>query len=109
MKKRLLQITFFLTVLCWFLGMIIGISQTPAPDLDSITEDSYRRMLVRQADEQKSDSLLVNPSQLEIKRSSLMYGQKWYYAAAGLIIVVVLGALWYFQLFSRTNKNDHKQ
>ncbi|TMM57175.1 TPM domain-containing protein [Maribacter algarum] len=49
------QALFFKTIL--FFGLLwicssSAIAQTPAPDLDSITEDSYRRMLGRQEGEQ---------------------------------------------------------
>ncbi len=46
MKQALFLKSYFFFVLLWI--CTFSIAQTPAPDLDSITEDSYRRMLERQ-------------------------------------------------------------
>lgn len=50
MKKNPFQKLFFLTPLCFF-AFVVALAQAPAADLDSITEDSYHRMLARQAKE----------------------------------------------------------
>lgn len=50
-KIKSLNVAYF-TVGIWFLAIVIGVAQTPGPDLDSITEDSYQRMLARQKAEQ---------------------------------------------------------
>lgn len=49
MKNPLSRKSFFLILLLWFCFTAVSIAQTPAADIDSITEDSYRRMLERQA------------------------------------------------------------
>ncbi len=108
MRTSLLKKPFFY-VLLWFCAGVSSIAQTPAADLDSITEDSYHRMLRRQEAEQHLDSLRLNHSQLELAKSSLKNEQKYYYAASSLIIIGLFVVLWYFRQLSIFNKKFKKQ
>ena len=52
----------FLSTTLFYYALSVAFSQSPSADIDSITEDSYQRMLDRQAAEQRLDSLQTNPS-----------------------------------------------
>lgn len=54
MNQSLFSKSFILFGLLWTCSISMVIAQTPAPDLDSITEDSFRRMLKRQEVEQNA-------------------------------------------------------
>ena len=63
MKTNLLRKLFFSTTL-WFFAFVVVLAQTPEADIDSITEDSYKRMLERQAIEKSeiANPIFVAPS-----------------------------------------------
>lgn len=90
---------FLSAALLWFCTTAVGMTQTPATDLDSITEDSYQRMLQREALEKKSDSVLASPIQARQNVEKSREHQRWYYAVAVLTIAGVM--LWYYRRASK--------
>ncbi|MFK7814006.1 MAG: hypothetical protein AB8B59_16030 [Maribacter sp.] len=101
MKKSILR-KLFAVFVCLFV-MTNVISQAPSTDIDSITEDSYRRMRHRQELEQKSDSIALNAAKSELKKSNLKNVPKSCFFGVAFSIAVFL-AWWYFR-----KKNKNKQ
>lgn len=106
MTKNPLRKLFISTALLWFCTTVVAIAQTPAPDLDSITEDSYQRMLKREALEKKSDSVRASPTQERPKVQKSREQQVWYYAAA--VLTLTGGVLWYCRRASKTKDTLEK-
>lgn len=80
-----MQKLFFL-ILLWFFACVAVYAQAPAADLDSITEDSYRRMLERQAAEIAADTLLIEQSDSVLVKGASKKSD-WFYI---LIVVSVI-------------------
>lgn len=107
MKRNSLQKLFFLTTL-WFFAFVVAFAQAPAADIDSITEDSYRRMQKRQAAEKISDSLLRNQSELEDERLKLVKQTFWNNVIVIFVIVGVVFVYWYIRRTSKTRDSLKK-
>jgi hypothetical protein len=108
MHKRRFRKLFYFFVFLFLLSAKIGLSQTPSADLDSITEDSYQRMLARQKAEKESDSIrkaefdlaLTNP---EIKE------QKGFQNLMLTFLIIGLGFLfWYLRRTSKARDSFKK-
>ena len=100
--KNLLRRLFFSTNL-WFFAFGISIAQAPAADLDSITEDAYRRMLERQVTERESDTLLTNQSESVLTKVESKKPE-WIYLMSIFIIVGIGLVYWHNR---RTSKGIH--
>ena len=105
MKRSLLLRPFLLLLLSWFCTVAVSIAQTPTVDLDSITEDSYQRMLARQAAEQKSDSLMTSHAQSVVQEQISEEGQGWNYL---LFVFAVLFVLLVFRYYRKAYKTRAK-
>ena len=103
MKKILWNKSLVMSAFLWFCIAAVVISQTPAPDLDSITEDSYQRMLARQAAEQKSDSLISSQT-VPVITTPPRKEWEWWYVLLGVEILVVM-----LLVLSRDRKKPHPE
>jgi len=91
------------TLLLCFCTSIIGVAQTPKADIDSITEDSYRRMLERRSVEQESDSIMISHHRAVLQEPKKKEWQWYYYLAGILIFFLILGFLWYLRPVTKTD------
>ena len=102
MYENTFQKAFCLIAFLLFSGSNTINAQTPSTDLDSITEDSYRRMQERQAAEKKSDSLLKSQLELEVERLHAVKRTYWNNVIVIIVIVGVVFVYWYIRRISRT-------
>ncbi len=85
--------------------MVVSIAQTPAADLDSITEDSYQRMLARQAAEQESDTLMISHAQPVVQEQISEEDQGWNY----LLFIFAVFLIWLvFRYYRKVYKTRAK-
>ncbi len=101
MKRSLLLRPFLLLLLSWFCTVAVSIAQTPTVDLDSITEDSYQRMLARQAAEQESDSLMASHAQ-SIVNEQLEEAQWQNYLLFIFVVFLIWLIIWYYRKVLKT-------
>lgn len=107
MKRNLLRKLFFSTTL-WFFAFVVAFAQAPAADLDSITEDSYQRMLERQAAEQESDTLLTSHSEPVLTKLESNEREYFYFLIGVFVIVGVVLVYWYIRRTSITRQEYKK-
>ena len=90
--------------LLWFLSVVMAIAQTPAADLDSITEDSYQRMLARQAADQETDSLISSQTMSILTEPAVNEWEWWYVLLIVEVLVMILLLLGHNR--KKTQSND---
>ena len=108
MHQRIVLKTFYLTIALWFCATAILRAQTPEPDLDSITEDSYQRMLARQALELELDTLATNRSEPFSTTLVSKKPERFYYLIGIFVVVGLAVVYWYIRRTSNAKDKLNK-